>query len=63
MIKNKLPIRYTGQHFTIDKVLIDDAIKIAKINENDTVIDIGAGKGFFDCSFSSSMHKSNCNRE
>ena len=30
MIKNKLPVRYTGQHFTIDKVLIDDAIKIAK---------------------------------
>ena len=27
MIKNKLPVRYTGQHFTIDKVLIDDAIK------------------------------------
>ena len=46
MIKNKLPVRYTGQHFTIDKVLIDDAIKIAKINESDTVIDIGAGKGF-----------------
>lgn len=38
MIKNKLPVRYTGQHFTIDKVLIDDAIKIAKINESDTVI-------------------------
>lgn len=35
MIKNKLPVRYTGQHFTIDKVLIDDAIKIAKINESD----------------------------
>lgn len=46
MIKNKLPVRYTGQHFTIDKVLIDDAIKFAKINESDTVIDIGAGKGF-----------------
>ena len=63
MIKNKLPVRYTGQHFTIDKVLIDDAIKIAKINESDTVIDIGAGKRIFDCSFSSSMHKYNCNRE
>lgn len=33
MIKNKLPVRFTGQHFTIDKVLIADAIKIAKINE------------------------------
>ena len=30
MIKNKLPVRFTGQHFTIDKVLIADAIKIAK---------------------------------
>jgi len=46
MIKNKLPVRFTGQHFTIDKVLIADAIKIAKINETDTVLDIGAGKGF-----------------
>lgn len=63
MIKNKLPVRYTGQHFTIDKVLIDDAIKIAKINESDTVIDIGAGKGFLTVHFSSSMHKYNCNRE
>lgn len=44
--KNKLPVRFTGQHFTIDKVLIADAIKIAKINETDTVLDIGAGKGF-----------------
>lgn len=46
MIKNKLPVRFTGQHFTIDKVLIADAIKIAKLNEFDTVLDIGAGKGF-----------------
>ena len=49
MIKNKLPVRFTGQHFTIDKVLIADAIKIAKINETDTVLDIGAGKGFITC--------------
>jgi 23S rRNA (adenine-N6)-dimethyltransferase len=46
MIKNKLPVRFTGQHFTVDKVLIADAIKIAKINETDSVLDIGAGKGF-----------------
>ena len=44
MIKNKLPVRFTGQHFTIDKVLIADAIIIAKINETDTVLDIGAEK-------------------
>ena len=27
MTKKKLPVRFTGQHFTIDKVLIEDAIK------------------------------------
>lgn len=46
MNKNKLPVRFTGQHFTIDKVLIEDAIKQSRINQNDTVLDIGAGKGF-----------------
>ena len=46
MNKNRLPVRYTGQHFTIDKVLIEDAIKQSRINQNDTVLDIGAGKGF-----------------
>ena len=44
MIKNKLPVRFTGQHFTIDKVLIADAIKIAKINETDTVSTLGQEK-------------------
>lgn len=46
MRKNKLPVRFTGQHFTVDKVLILDAIRIAKLKENDIVLDIGAGKGF-----------------
>lgn len=46
MTKKRLPVRFTGQHFTIDKVLIEDAIKQARINSNDTVLDIGAGKGF-----------------
>lgn len=46
MKKNKLPVRFTGQHFTIDKVLINDAIEHAEIEENDNVLDIGAGKGF-----------------
>jgi len=46
MTKKKLPVRFTGQHFTIDKVLIRDAIKQANINSQDTVLDIGAGKGF-----------------
>ena len=31
MTKKKLPVRFTGQHFTIDKVLIQNAIKIAKV--------------------------------
>lgn len=46
MTKKKLPVRFTGQHFTIDKVLIKDAIKESNINQHDTVLDIGAGKGF-----------------
>ena len=46
MTKKKLPVRFTGQHFTIDKVLIEDAIKQANITQHDTVLDIGAGKGF-----------------
>jgi len=46
MTKKKLPVRFTGQHFTIDKVLIKDAIKQANIYSQDTVLDIGAGKGF-----------------
>lgn len=46
MTKQKLPVRYTGQHFTIDTVLIKDAIKHANIDILDTVLDIGAGKGF-----------------
>lgn len=47
MTKKKLPVRFTGQHFTIDKVLIKDAIRQANISNQDTVLDIGAGKGFF----------------
>jgi 23S rRNA (adenine-N6)-dimethyltransferase len=45
MKRNKLPVRFTGQHFTVDKVLIADAIKFAEIKAHDTVLDIGAGKG------------------
>lgn len=46
MTKKKLPVRYTGQHFTIDKTLISDSIKFANLKPTDTVLDIGAGKGF-----------------
>lgn len=46
MTKKKLPVRFTGQHFTIDKVLIKDAIRQANISNQDTVLDIGVGKGF-----------------
>ena len=51
MTKKKLPVRFTGQHFTIDKVLIKDAIRQANISNQDTVLDIGAGKGVSYCSF------------
>ena len=40
MTKKKLPVRFTGQHFTIDKVLIQNAIKIANISSQDTVLAI-----------------------
>lgn len=46
MSKKKLPVRFTGQHFTIDKMLIQNAIKQANISRQDTVLDIGAGKGY-----------------
>lgn len=46
MSRPKTPVRFTGQHFTINKQLISDIIDCAKINHKDTVIDIGAGKGY-----------------
>ncbi|MFC3198083.1 rRNA adenine N-6-methyltransferase family protein [Parapedobacter deserti] len=46
MTKRKLPVRFTGQHFTIDKTLISDSIRLASLKYSDTVLDIGAGKGF-----------------
>lgn len=46
MTKSRLPVRYTGQHFTIDKALIEDAIIQSAIGTSDIVLDIGAGKGF-----------------
>ena len=47
MKKNKRPVWLTGQHFTIDTTLIVNAITLANITENDTVLDIGAGTGLF----------------
>ncbi len=32
MTKKKLPVRFTGQHFTIDKVLIKDLSSTYKCN-------------------------------
>ena len=46
MRKNKIPVRLTGQHFTIDVTLIEDSIKTANLTTNDVVLDIGAGTGF-----------------
>lgn len=46
MTRHKIPVRFTGQHFTIDEVLISDSIKYASINPNDVILDIGAGKGY-----------------
>ena len=46
MKKCKVPVRFTGQHFIIDTVLIEDSIRLAEIQKNDLVLDIGAGRGF-----------------
>ena len=55
MTKKKLPVRFTGQHFTIDKVLIKDAIRQANISNQDTVLDIGAGKRKFNIELQSQV--------
>jgi len=39
-------VRFTGQHFTIDKYLIKDMIKHTNILQDDLIIEIGAGKGY-----------------
>lgn len=46
MKKDKIPVRFTGQHFTIDTLLIEDSIRLAEIQNDDLVLDIGAGCGF-----------------
>ncbi|QNL48744.1 23S ribosomal RNA methyltransferase Erm [Olivibacter sp. SDN3] len=46
MQRYRRPVRFTGQHFTIDNVLIADAINLVNLKQDDTVLDIGAGKGF-----------------
>lgn len=46
-MKNRnIPVRFTGQHFTIDTILIKDAIHLADLQKDDVVLDIGAGSGF-----------------
>lgn len=45
MSKRGIPVRKTAQHFTIDKKLIADAIRVASIKSDDTILDIGGGKG------------------
>lgn len=44
--RHRTPVRFTGQHSTIDTILINDAIRLADIQKNDLVLDIGAGSGF-----------------
>lgn len=46
MKKYTVPVRFTGQHFTIDTILIKDSIRLADIQKDDLVLDIGAGCGF-----------------
>ncbi|NLO70566.1 MAG: 23S ribosomal RNA methyltransferase Erm [Porphyromonadaceae bacterium] len=46
MKKYRLPVRVTGQHFTVNSLLIHGAIRLAEIQKKDLVLDIGAGRGF-----------------
>ena len=46
MKQNKLPVRFTGQHFTIDASLIKYTIELAEIRHGDLVFDLGGGKGY-----------------
>lgn len=45
MRRKKVPVRFTGQHFTINPIVIEDAIRFAKLTRNDITLDIGAGRG------------------
>jgi len=45
MKKRTIPVRFTGQHFTIDSLLIQEAIHLAQLQPDDLVLDIGAGRG------------------
>ncbi len=45
MKHNKLPVRFTGQHFTTDAALIKYIIELAEIQPGDLVFDLGGGKG------------------
>lgn len=46
MNKNKLPVRFTGQHFTVNAALIKYAIELAEIQSCDIVFDLGGGRGY-----------------
>lgn len=51
MTKKKLPVRFTGQHFTIDKVLIKDAIRQANISKSGYGFRYWGRQGVSYCSF------------
>lgn len=57
MSRSNPPVRFTGQHFTMNRQLIADAIRWAAIQGGDTVLDIGAGKGHLTIPLSSVCHK------
>lgn len=46
MKHNKLPVRFTGQHFTVNAALIKYTIELAEIRHCDLVFDLGGGKGY-----------------
>lgn len=46
MKHHKLPVRITGQHFTVDAALIKYTIELAELRHCDLVYDLGGGKGY-----------------
>lgn len=48
---------FSGQHLLHNKAIIKNMIKAAGINKNDTVVDLGAGKGAFTCLLAEKAHR------
>ncbi len=43
---NFRPVKYRGQNFLISKKVLKKIIKVSRLNQSDTVLEVGAGLGF-----------------